>query len=749
MSGNLLALAKWFPSSIAEHEDAFSKCRALRVTCFTLISNILKVAGTIEMAKSANSDGSVINDSVMLEDLEKICLALEQVLVSFTLNFQEILLSKSHPLLLKKFNVFKELLRKVKLQLCYILQSFICDISCHFLLFGDAFLTFTLRLSNSYNNLLTLDATFSLSDNSNSVCNNTCPYLRFALRKFSVTRFLQILSNQRTEYCCHNLIDCLLEAYKMHEILEEDNSSDNSSVEIYMALTRHLSPPADLSRRNDKNEDTSLVTTDHVGSFMSLEKMISEEESNVIIILKQTQKVAPMMLGKDLRALGETTNGKSKIDSKITQKVLDYYEQILWTEVGNYLEHVILWWASSPLSSRPPRSSQHLREWINNFAPSAEVPPVILAALLNLADALGVHITYTLWDQCFRQALVAAKKTGNQETGKLFCNVIQELVALCNLYEVTSDWTTGAPLNELPLVEQIPVLHRLDHTLHTTRLWAISECRKIAGSWNVKDVFAITHSQITNCLTQLSNLRLADHTVAIEKGGMEVHVEVCALMRSKLVSEVKENIQQLKDSPKECISCLASICKIINLANLQMIFPAKSLWRINREDVPNSASSYVKRYLEKMLLPVLNSIDDDAICNMILTLVCESWLDHIYNQKIKFSHWGAFQLLCDFAYVSMWIEECPSISDRMKKKLVKNEILRRCEGVGRLLLRCPGEKLNMVDKKMVATLYNNGEMEEDTNHHQQMPAEMYVPNQEQWLELRAARRKSLFSPLCC
>lgn len=92
---------------------------------------------------------------------------------------------------------------------------------------------------------------------------------------------------------------------------------------------------------------------------------------------------------------------------------------------------------------------------------TADVPPVILSALTSLADALGVHIASTLWDNTFRQALIAAKVTGNPETGKAFCNVLQELVCLCNLYEITSEWIAGAPLNELPLVEQIPVLHRL------------------------------------------------------------------------------------------------------------------------------------------------------------------------------------------------------------------------------------------------------------------------------------------------
>lgn len=30
-----------------------------------------------------------------------------------------------------------------------------------------------------------------------------------------------------------------------------------------------------------------------------------------------------------------------------------------------------------------------------------------------------------------------------------------------------------------------------------------------------------------------------------------------------------------------------------------------------------------------------------------------------------------------------------------------------------------------------------------------MPAEMYVPNQEQWLELRASKKKKIFISSCC
>lgn len=86
----------------------------------------------------------------------------------------------------------------------------------------------------------------------------------------------------------------------------------------------------------------------------------------------------------------------------------------------------------------------------------------------------------------------------------------------------------------------------LDHSVHTTRLWAVSETKKIANSWNMAAFFKVTHNDIVNCLSHLNMLRLTDYTTEIEKGGLDVHVEVCAKMRSKLVSEVKENIEKLK-----------------------------------------------------------------------------------------------------------------------------------------------------------------------------------------------------------
>lgn len=55
----------------------------------------------------------------------------------------------------------------------------------------------------------------------------------YPLRKLSITRLLQIIAQNRAELCCHKLIDCLLDTYKYYDNHDDDNGSDNSSVEIY------------------------------------------------------------------------------------------------------------------------------------------------------------------------------------------------------------------------------------------------------------------------------------------------------------------------------------------------------------------------------------------------------------------------------------------------------------------------------------------------------------------------------------
>ncbi|KAJ3626571.1 hypothetical protein MTP99_017057 [Tenebrio molitor] len=742
MSRNIQTVTKWLPSDVKGSEIIFQECKNLKRSSTNLLQRISALLENLKKKYNTKIHHNCIQNELNIQELEDINLTMDVMVNNFSLVFQKLNFECDSQIIMEKIKIWKDLLWKIKLKICYFIQELINEIAYLFIYYGEILLTLTLRISTAYNNLFAIDSKFGIVKNM-SVCNNTCPYLFFPLRKISVTRLLQMISSNRAELCCHKLIDCLLETYKLYETNDDDNSSDNSSFEIYRALTKHMSPP-DPCEPTNKNKILNFDNGSNNETFLSIEELIAYEEKNVLDLLDTILKVAPAMLGCDGVKKSKST-GATKISTKARQKVLDYYEQILWGEVGNFLEHIILWWASSPLSARSPHSSQHLREWITQFIPTAEIPSVVLSALTSLADALGVHVTLTSWDQHFRLALVSSKSMYNPETGKLFCNVLQDLVMLCNQCEITPDWIIGAPLEELPLVEQIPVLHRLDHSIHTTRLWAVSETKKIANNWNVDAFFTVTHTDIVSCLAQLNSLRFTDHSADIEKGGLGVHVQVCTLMRAKLASEVQENITKLKGTPNECVKGLASICRTISLANLQMIFPENSYWRRVSTQLPEKPSSYVDKFLDRILTPILVATDDHVISNMILQIMCESWLDHIYMNKIKFSQYGACQLLCDFGYVETWLINSSVATQAMRKKMIKNEVLRRCEGVGRLLLRCPGEQIKMIDKnKKIEPNSPSGEKTE------LMPAEMYVPNQEQWLELRAIKKRNLFkSSLCC
>lgn len=176
-------------------------------------------------------------------------------------------------------------------------------------------------ISTSYNNLISMGRKYNISKNV-SICNNTCPYLMFPCRKISVTRLLQIIAHNRAELCCHKLIDCLLETYKVYESSDDENS-DNSSLEIYMwvsrkyifklfsiirhlfifclrTLTKHMSPPAESTDSlNSLNKQEVMEHLKVNSNFANIEELILYEEKNILDLLNTTLSVSPAMLGNE------------------------------------------------------------------------------------------------------------------------------------------------------------------------------------------------------------------------------------------------------------------------------------------------------------------------------------------------------------------------------------------------------------------------------------------------------------------
>ncbi|KAH0557837.1 hypothetical protein KQX54_012170 [Cotesia glomerata] len=560
-----------------------------------------------------------------------------------------------------------------------------------------------LRLIKIYIDALNLD--YKITDSSINIFSNDCPSMLESLKPLSVLRVLQILARNKAEEYCYELIDYLLAIYQPNN-QEKCNSSasgdmemsENSSVEIYRALTKHITPPGSAINSSARRKYSNA----HIENFQIL---VDSQKVQIKKIIHTAKDIAPLLFQSD--SFRYDNQGEIiKVRSSILARLSDYYCQVSWAAISEILDHVILWWSPEGLATRHNHGAHYLKDWLHSFllTPS-NVPISIRPTLDNLCETLGCHVTATCWDELFRLAYIASFECASRpcssegtDTGQMFAQVFQLLVNLSNECEVSGEWAIGAPLMELPLSEQIIILHRLDHSIHTMRLWASHESKLIAHTWDLESFFLLVKGDLNHCIDQLSYLKLADHTAALATDDVSVQVYVCTRMRAKIVSEVNANYLLLKESSSKCISTLAKICRVISLANLHMCFPISNIWRRTSIVSNINPSPYVQVYLERVLLPVLEVVEDEDISNMVLKIMCEAWLDYIYLHRVKFSEIGAYQLLSDFAYVTQWVSNCSIISQNVKDQLLKNEVLRRCEGVGRLLLRHPGEAIAMHKK---------------------------------------------------
>lgn len=130
-----------------------------------------------------------------------------------------------------------------------------------------------------------------------------------------------------------------------------------------------------------------------------------------------------------------------------------------------------------------------------------------------------------------------------------------------------------------------------------------------------------------------------------------------------------------------------------SLATLGLYFPPTKIWQV--DSLQTRYNEYVDIYLDIMYHPIIEATKDIEILNLTLKIICEAWLENIYTKQIRFSYCGAINLLKDFEGVAEWIQNCKDLPEFYQDKLSKHEVLRMCEGVGKILLREPDEVISM------------------------------------------------------
>ncbi|KAL1137980.1 hypothetical protein AAG570_009675 [Ranatra chinensis] len=382
---------------------------------------------------------------------------------------------------------WKQTVNRLRLSLMYLTNQ-VVNIAMAKFLNSAQHLVHILRLVDFFDILLAKSCESEMKGT--AIVSNLCPSLLLPMRKLSLTRILQIIANQRSDDCGHQLVHHLVminqKAESMRTPSEEDDYpySDNSSMEIYRYVLAGIECAQDGSAgaANGGQEEMQIA------NMAALETLISSECQRIDQLLQVMAFECPTRLGPNSTKLSKST-GDVRISSKAKYKITEYYQEILWGLVGTKVEHLLIWKGMGRSSHQCKKWLIWLREFINNV----------------------------MWDAMFRRALVSLgsqhsrhmvdnTETGTR-TGELLRGMFEELVFLSNSCE-GSNWTV-AGLEELPLAEQIPILHRLDHSIHTARLWAEGKGRKLANMWNIEQFLRVTQSDVSFMIEALSKCHVS------------------------------------------------------------------------------------------------------------------------------------------------------------------------------------------------------------------------------------------------
>lgn len=215
--------------------------------------------------------------------------------------------------------------------------------------------------------------------------------------------------------------------------MTEESEADDSSLEIYYALTEQLTeediakqrlrmlqekqaqqknqqmaimprrpqlqaikikpiekPPV-LTDITDEVEPTVTFFDNMVKEFQRKEAFVrgDSEDGEILHDLIRVEEIfIATMLAKCLKLC------PSAFENEITKdeimNLINRASRFLWTNVGGTLEHYLLWWAQFPLACRPVSCTKYLREYLMMIQPD-DAPEPILSTLKSLGEILTVH----------------------------------------------------------------------------------------------------------------------------------------------------------------------------------------------------------------------------------------------------------------------------------------------------------------------------------------------------------------------
>lgn len=246
--------------------------------------------------------------------------------------------------------------------------------------------------------------------------------------------------------------------------MTDENESDTSSLEIYLALTSQLLSEEEMEKQKmrllqqqyyENKQQNQTVVPKKPPSFVKIRpivkpKTMTDASDDPAVFgdpaINFFDNMAKELNKKDAFIRSESEEGEllddlirvedifiahmiakclklcpSAFENEITKdeimSLISKASRFLWTNVGGTLEHYLLWWAQFPLACRPVSCTKYLRDYLMLITPD-DAPEPILSTLKSLGEILTVHAVSTSWDKNFRICLVLSSQRVDQTHDK-------------------------------------------------------------------------------------------------------------------------------------------------------------------------------------------------------------------------------------------------------------------------------------------------------------------------------------------
>ncbi|XP_018017675.1 uncharacterized protein LOC108674250 [Hyalella azteca] len=374
-------------------------------------------------------------------------------------------------------------------------------------------------------------------------------------------------------------------------------------------------------------------------------------------------------------------------------------------------------------------------------------------------SCLDRSLTVALGAYARRQPPPVHLSDGNFSTGGGvgFSSALEQLVWQVNQVEKTEPETEE---KDWPIAELIESLSVLCSVCSSGLCLLQLRSQSLLHTWTTAPYYLLTQADLPHIIAQFNKIIMEEREYLVKTDVLQRALLVP--YREKLVARTQALLAYAKRQECGAVEAVSEVCRTVALAHLQNAMPKPPVWRgVGR--LPHEPHPYVAEYIGSVLQPVLDAVSQlgeqlqRRAGSAVLKVVCYAWLEHIRVQKIKFSLWGAQQLLKDFAALSEWVQSYPGLCAGAREQVLAVDVLRECEGVARLLMRQPPLVVGYSSLNQVAPLTTiKAGREHDKavrlgGEREDIPAEMYVPNQTVWLGRRTRPSSSVCvrSAACC